>query len=118
MARLTSDIFVSGLVRQINAAGGSAVIARKGSPEAGAIFISHWQLTDRKYVFYEPALVMGESVSPIGGRLFRQLEQRYAEDELAERIGREASFDPDFWVVEIEHCPLPMEVLVTLTKDG
>lgn len=117
MPRLASDIFVSGLIRQINIAGGTAMIVRKGSPEAGAIFISQWLPEERAYFLFEPALMLDEAMSPIGGRLFRQLDGRFCEAELSERIAREASFDPDYWLLEIEHCSQPVDTMITIIKE-
>ncbi|MEO1748053.1 MAG: DUF1491 family protein [Pseudomonadota bacterium] len=117
MARLTTSVFASGLIRQINGAGGSAVIARKGSPEAGAIYISRWLADERLYALYVPALIIDESLLAIGGRAFRELEDRFEEARLADYVARESSFDPDFWLVEIENCTMPIEAMITLLDD-
>ncbi|MEL6201573.1 MAG: DUF1491 family protein [Pseudomonadota bacterium] len=117
MARLASSIFVSSLVRQINGAGGSAVVARKGSPEAGAIYVSRWVSDERSYALYTPTLIIDEDALPIGGRAFRLLENRFFEAELADYMAREASFDPDFWLVEIEHLNSSLDCLITILLD-
>jgi hypothetical protein len=37
-----------------------------------------------------------------GGRLFTPLLDKAAPDEIEERMRREARFDPDFWLIEVE----------------
>lgn len=103
--RLTSDFWVSALVRRVFAAGGFAAIARRGATEAGAIFI-----VDRSrlglFTLYGPAAQAsyGDDGRP-RDRIFTRLLDGVEEPDVAKRLEREGRFDPDVWVVEIEDVP-------------
>lgn len=114
MARLTSQIFVASLIRQINQVGGNALIARKGSSESGAIYICLYSAQDRTHHLYEPAIGDAPTDTYLGGRVFRERQAGMTELEISEWLEREARFDPDCWLVEIEHCPLPINQLISL----
>lgn len=100
--RLKSAIFAAALVRQAFAQGAMAAIARKGAEEAGAVFVKVARL-DRTADLYGPA---PQSLFDEGGSAAeRRFETRLLgapEFEVDEAIRREARFDPDLWVVEIE----------------
>ena len=100
--RVTSDFFVAALVRRANDAGAFAVVARRGATEAGAI---HVVVDDRSGALslYGPAMAgLGrEERADADDRRFVPLG-RHDALALKERFAREASFDPDFWVVEID----------------
>lgn len=100
--RLKSAIFAAALVRRAFVEGAMATIARKGAEEAGAVFVKVARL-DRTADLYAPA---PQSVFDEGGSAAdRRFETRLLsapEFEVDEVIAREARFDPDLWVVEIE----------------
>lgn len=96
--RLTSDFFVSHLVRRVFADGGFAAVARRGSEAAGAIFVISRPRTGA-IALYSPASQTHSSAD--GDRRFMK-ESAGDDAELAARFAREARFDPDFWIVEIE----------------
>ena len=100
--RLTAEIYVAALVRRANDAGAFAVVERRGAAEAGAI---HVVVDDRSgtLALYGPAIAGLERESTAGrdDRRFALLG-RMTPPELRERFAREARFDPDFWVVEID----------------
>lgn len=96
--RVTSDLFVAQLVRRVFKDGGFAAVERRGAEAAGAIFV----VVRRRggaTTLLEPA------AQALAGT---DAERRFAaapvsgEPALATRLEREARFDPDFWVVEIE----------------
>ncbi|KQT54259.1 hypothetical protein ASG43_01145 [Aureimonas sp. Leaf454] len=96
--RVTSDLFVSQLVRRVFSDGGFAAVERRGAEAAGAIFllVRH---RDGALDLYGPAAQTHSSED--GGRRFMR-EFLTDEAALEARLVREARFDPDFWVVEIE----------------
>ena len=100
MARLRSDFWVAAHLRRCAVEGVTAVLRRRGAPEAGAIFVKLDRL-DGTASLYGPApqsLFDGERE----GRLFTGLLQEVAPLEIEERMQRESRFDPDFWLIEIE----------------
>jgi len=98
--RVTSDFFVSALVRRIFGEGGFAAISKRGAPEAGAVFISVDRL-DGSFDFYGPAPQAMFSDLP-DGRLFEQVLTRADREALDERLKKEGRMDPDYWLVEVE----------------
>ncbi|MBO6893637.1 MAG: DUF1491 family protein [Roseibium sp.] len=100
MTRLTSEFFVSSLVRRIFSEGGFAAVSKKGALEAGAIFVSVDRL-DNSYDLYGPA-PQAMFVELKQGRLFEKILEGVGNDQVQERLQSEARMDPDYWLVEIE----------------
>lgn len=98
--RLKSDFFVAALVRRAMIEGAFAAATRKGAAEAGAIFVLVDRL-DGTADLYGPApqFVVDDKGSE---RLFESLARAAPRFELVERLVREARFDSDIWIVEIE----------------
>ena len=100
-ARLTSSFFVAAHLRRCASEGVVAVLRRRGSPEAGAIFIKVDRL-DGTSDLYGP--------TPQSLAMEGQGERRFARigdaplDNLAaeEKLAREIRFDSDLWILEIE----------------
>ncbi|MCI5073531.1 DUF1491 family protein [Oricola sp.] len=104
-SRLTSAVFVSALIRRVNGEGGFSAILRRGAEAAGAIFICVPAGAAGGTTLYAqaPQSIAAERDHPaIGGRLFERIGEALTEEQLSERFAREARFDPDFWVVELE----------------
>ncbi len=101
MIRLRSDIWVAAYLRRCSSENVVAVLRRRGSPEAGAIFIKIDRL-DGFSALYSPA---PQSEAREGmDRLFTRV---HAEDWLENskveaKLSREISFDSDLWIVEVE----------------
>ncbi|MCQ0988842.1 DUF1491 family protein [Jiella marina] len=96
--RITSELFVAQLVRRLFAAGEFAAVMRRGAEAAGAIFVIARSRAGEIRLF-SPAVqsLQGDT----GARQF--MEEPASDDAALEtRFQREARFDPDFWVVEIE----------------
>lgn len=109
--RLTSSIFVSAVIRRVNGAGGFATVLRRGSDEAGAIFVCVPGERGQGTALYGqvPQSVFAEKEdTAAGGRLFEQLAEGLSQDELDSRFEREARLDPDFWVIELELFGRPL----------
>jgi len=98
--RVTSEFFVSALVRRIFGDGGFAAVSRKGAPEAGAVFVCVDRL-DGSYDFYGPAPQSMFSDLP-QGRLFECLFEATDRETVDGRLRSEARMDPDYWLVDIE----------------
>jgi hypothetical protein len=100
VARLRSDFWVAAHLRRCAVEGITAVLRRRGSAEAGAIFVKLDRL-DGTASLYGPAphSLLEEGG---GGRLFTRLLENVPPGEIEDRMSREARFDPDFWFVEIE----------------
>jgi hypothetical protein len=94
---LRSDIWVSAYLRRANAEGAFAALRRRGSPEAGAIYVLVDRL-DGSVALFEPAPSLeGER------RWMRAHEAEWiAPPEAEARLQRQIKFDPDIWIVETE----------------
>ncbi|MGR7995949.1 DUF1491 family protein [Xanthobacter sp. ZOL 2024] len=102
MARLRSDIFVSAVIRQAQVEGAFAVVARRGSEEAGAVFVKVAAL-DGTAALYGPAPQSVFEADDTGARRFSVLvPPGRPEAESDQRLAKEIRFDPDLYVVEIE----------------
>ncbi|KXF78290.1 hypothetical protein ATN84_00340 [Paramesorhizobium deserti] len=100
--RLTSDFWVAALMRRVNGGGGGfAYLARRGSPEAGAIFIK-LRKPDGVYDLYGPAPQIAYDTGKPDERVFTRIGEGLPEFEADEKLRAETRFDPDLWLVEIE----------------
>ncbi|MBL0371009.1 DUF1491 family protein [Rhizobium sp. KVB221] len=99
--RVTSDFFVSALVRRVFSSGGFAAIERKGAMEAGAIFIRQ-RFRDGLETLYAPAPQAYFGEGKPSGRQFEIRIEKAEAGAIDEVLAREARFDSDLWVVELE----------------
>ena len=114
--RVTSDLWVSALVRRVQAAGGFAAVLRRGSPEAGAIFIvSRSRLGELTLYAPAPQFAYEEEGRPQDRRFTETLEQA-DEEAVKARLESEMRFDPDLWIVEIETGSPAAERLFPVTR--
>jgi hypothetical protein len=101
MARLRSDIFVSAYIRRRNGENAFAVVRRKGAAEAGAIFVCIDRLDGTADLYGPAPQTMFDEARP--ERLFQRLTKDGAGPaDVAERLAKEASFDPDVWIIDVE----------------
>jgi len=101
MSPFRTDIWVAAFVRRHNDIGHICVVVRRGDPVAGQIFVLVDHLNGTVSLF-TPAPAAGRDEAEMADRLF---ECRFDHVEAAKaqaRIAREADFDPDLWVVELE----------------
>lgn len=112
--RLTSDFWVSALTRRIFNAGGFAAVARRGSTEAGAIFVLYRSRHGR-YRLFGPAPQAFYDESRPDDRAFVEILAGDDDREPTERLEREARFDPDLWLVEIESDARPEDLFSVRT---
>ncbi|MBP2150624.1 DUF1491 family protein [Xanthobacter flavus] len=100
--RLKSAIFVSALIRRCQVEGAFAALVRKGAEEAGAVFVKVARL-DGTAALYGPAPQTAFDESFPADRKFSTLVAPGSPEADADaRIAREAKFDPDIFVLEIE----------------
>ena len=99
MPRLRSDIWCGAFTRRHNDQGRICVITRRGDPVAGQIWIEVDHLNG-KVSLYTPA-----PSSLLGGGEYQVFQRRFDHEDaakVAERIAREAEFDPDLWTITLE----------------
>ena len=99
--RLTSEFWISALLRRADRAGAAAVVRRRGDATAGAI----WVVVDRcdgTGDLHVPAPQSEVEEGEAGERRFETIAKRLPSEEITSRIASEARFDPDLWVIEIE----------------
>ncbi|OYZ93298.1 MAG: hypothetical protein B7X99_15625 [Rhizobiales bacterium 17-65-6] len=100
--RLKSAIFAAAIVRTANGAGAFAAVRRRGSEEAGAVFVKVATL-DGCAALYGPAPQSAFDAETSGARLFAVLVPPGSPEEASEaRMVKEMRFDPDLWLLEIE----------------
>lgn len=111
--RVTTDLFVSALVRRIFAAGGFAAVVKRGATEAGAVFvIARGRLGDAS--LYGPAPQTSYDESRPDERRFTSMNEGDDAAALDRRLEKEARFDPDVWIVEVEAGDMPIEELIPI----
>jgi hypothetical protein len=93
---IASDVWVAALIRRAELGGASAMVTRRGDARAGAVLVKVWNSSERR------ARVWSEASGPDGDRLWLQTIDSEAESEVDAWIARQAGYDPDVWVVEIE----------------
>ena len=101
MARLRSDFWVSAHLRRLDIEGIAAVQRRRGSPEAGAIFVKVDRLDGSGRSLRPGAAI------PRRYRIRRRPPLRGPASEASPadvevRLGKELRFDDDLWIVEID----------------
>jgi hypothetical protein len=114
--RITSELWVSALTRRVFAEGGFAAVVRRGAAEAGAIFVVTQNRLGASTLF-GPA---PQSAYDSGRPDERQFAVLIADSDAAAieaRIAKEARFDSDVWVVEIEPGPTSIKELISIAKS-
>ncbi len=96
---LRSDIWCMAFVRRHNDIGNMCVVAKRGDPIAGQVFIEVDHL-DGTRSLYTPAPVV--SRGDTAGLVFQRRFNRVEPDMVRQRIARESDFDPDLWVLSVD----------------
>lgn len=97
---LRTDLWVSAFVRRHNDLGEICVIARRGDPVAGQIFIEIDHLNGRASL-----LTPAPATARADGDEDRIFVRRFSQTDppkIAARVALEAGYDPDLWVVSLE----------------
>lgn len=86
-------------VRRHNDMGNMCVVARRGDPIAGQVFIEVDHLDGTRSLYTPaPTISRGEEAGPVFQRRFDHVEPL----RTRERIAQEIDFDPDLWVLSID----------------
>lgn len=101
MARLRSDFWVSAHLRRLDGAGISAVQRKRGAAEAGAVFVKVDRLDGTADLYGPAAQAVFEEARP-SERLFSPLMSAAESPDIEARLAREARFDTDLWIIEID----------------
>ena len=100
MSRLRSDFWVAAYLRRCAIEGIDAVLRRRGSAEAGAVFVKLDHLDGSATLFGPAPQSLVESHG--SDRLFAPLLARVPTLDVEERMKRELRFDSDLWLVEVD----------------
>jgi hypothetical protein len=92
---LSSDLWVSALMRRAEQAGSFAFIARRGDKAFGAVLVKVLNLRTRDTYVLREAQKDEDTI-------WMQPVETKDEADLDAWIARQARYDPDIWVVEIE----------------
>ncbi len=98
--RLRSDIWVKAYIRLCGSTGAMAAVVRHGDDDAGAIFIKVNRL-DGTCALFGPAPA-GLDEADRDRQWVPILDGGTPEADVDARLAREADFDGDLWIVEIE----------------
>lgn len=112
--RVTTDLWVSALVRRVFSGGGFAAIVKRGALEAGAVFVV---VRDRLggAALFGPAPQTSYDTAKPDERFF--IRYNLADEAaLDARLEKEKSFDYDIWVVEIEPGQGTVEDLISVAQ--
>lgn len=93
---LSSDLWVSALIRRAEIEGAYATVVKKGDERAGSVIVKAYDTSTRTAKLYT------EAFGSDGERLWIQPVVSDSESELDVYIARQRGYDPDLWVVEIE----------------
>jgi hypothetical protein len=93
---LSSDLWVSALIRRAQLEGAYATVVKKGDDRAGSVIVKAYDTSTRTAKLYT------EAFGQDGDRLWIQPVASESESELDAYITRQRGYDPDLWVVEIE----------------
>lgn len=114
--RLTSEFWIAALMRRVRAEGGYAYLTRRGSNEAGTIFVL-FRENDGYIDLYGPAPQSFYSDSADSDdRRFIKILNHVEEPEAVEKLEAELKFDADLWLVEIEDYR-PEEMPFSIVKE-
>ncbi|MHC3126362.1 hypothetical protein OB03_03225 [Brevundimonas sp. GN22] len=93
---LSTDVWVSGLIRRAELEGAFATVVRKGDARAGDVVVKAYNTSTRT------ARLFSQSVDMQGQPLWIQPVVSESEADLDAYLERRRGYDPDLWVVEIE----------------
>ncbi len=95
MARLAAGVWVSAYLRRLQAEGIPVHVVRRGDATAGAVIVKVATLDGHAQAFQRSFDLM------TGDRTWVVLAEG-PEAEVDASLGKQRSFDPDLWVIEVE----------------
>ncbi len=113
--RLTTDFWVSALIRTVFGSGGFAAILDRGAAEAGAVFILARHRSG-EISFYCPAPQTSYEAGRPDDRHFSLIASSVDMEVIEARLAKEKRFDPDIWILEIETGQKPVDELFLVDK--
>lgn len=100
--RLKSNIWVAAYLRRCQTEGVFGAVRRRGSEEAGAVFVK-LALLDGNAVLFAPAPQSLYDESRPADRVFvATTPEPIPEPDVEQRLLKEIKFDSDVWIVEVE----------------
>ncbi len=93
--RLTADVWVSAYLTRLRLADIPAFVVRKGDATAGAVLVKLNTLDGRAVAYQRSFDLM------TGDRKWMVLTEG-EEPEVDAALARQAEFDPDLWIIEVE----------------
>jgi hypothetical protein len=99
--RIKSELWAKAYIRRCSVNGAPAVIARRGQSDGGAIFIKINKL-DGQALIYGPAPAGLDASSSERRWSLCCGDEATGESEADNYLQRQAVFDPDIWVIEVE----------------
>ena len=94
--RLKAGIFVRALIRRAEVAGAQAYVAKKGSEEAGAVFLKISRLDGTCTILSQARAGSGELIWA------KALGESCDEEKARAYLDKQIKYDRDLWIVEIE----------------
>ena len=94
--RLSTDLWVSALLRRAEQGGAFPAVIRKGDPQAGAVLV---KVLDRRAGRCD---LFAEAVRGEGERVWMRPAASDDEATLDAYAERQLRYDPDLWIVEID----------------
>lgn len=114
--RVTTELWVSSILRRAFAGGGFAAVERRGAAEAGAVMILRRDRFGRIRLYAPAPQAIYDDARP-QERVFGMVLSDADEQQVAERIAREMRFDPDLWVIELEVSDETFAGLIDVTTQ-
>lgn len=112
--RVTSELWVTALMRRVLSSGGFAVLERRGAHEAGAVFI-RIRIRGGAETLLAPAPQIAYGDERRGERLFSIILENAEGEAVSRRLEKEIRFDSDVWIVELEPGTVPPDQLISIT---
>jgi hypothetical protein len=96
LPKLKAAIQIKAIIRRAEVAGAQAFLVRRGSEEAGALFLKLSRLDGTCTVLNQARRGDGELIwtKPLGDRVAQAAASAY--------LDKQVRFDPDLWILEIE----------------
>ncbi|MEL6947117.1 MAG: DUF1491 family protein [Pseudomonadota bacterium] len=117
--RLASHVWVGLLLRRVQAAGGFGMILKRGEGTAGSVLIVERAQNggESLYLPAPTAAVLDDPLVDRDHRIYERVLDAIAPELIRERLEKEAKFDPDHWVVELDGVDA-RDFLEMLPDDG
>jgi hypothetical protein len=114
--RVTTDLWVSALIRRVFSDGGFAAVVKRGATEAGAVFVISRNRLGENLLFGPASQTAYDSERP-DERRFSQLMATTDTAAIDARLDKERRFDSDIWVVELESGQTAVGELIALVES-